>query len=545
MYTSTKKKLWQELAAEFLGTYMLVFTVALVSLQADNDKALKAFGGFAIACVLMVMIYSLAAISGAHLNPAVTFAVFLQRRPIKGAEAGKEEETFDMKMAGQFVFIQCIAGALAGLSAGLMYGFGGAQVGPQGDVGNALAFAVGAPAVEFWYTLMLCFVVLNVAPVSKFNENAKNNQCYGLAIGFVVLAGAYAAGPVSGACFNPAVTLGQLMMGPNWTCFFVPIYIGAQFAAAFFSVTALHIVRPETKQKLAEDANAVVKFAHRVEGMFDAEDTSEFIGTFFLCLTISLNFMAQYGHEKGKLVLHGKGGNPGGVWSIAAAYMTMIYALGDVSGAVFNPALTLAYALRYFRTNEGLGSPNTLEGKLCDPTVHPKETTKYMLAQFIGGAAGAGVTFLIYMTTGVIPAASIEPQNLPNDQKGTFTIWQAFFAEIIGTFLLCYVVIIVMSAKKKLKDYAPFAIGACIVAGGYGCGPLSGGILNPAVVVANSLLHEVQIITSLAPLLFVIAEVLGGVLAAAAFRYWNYSHEFTGESMAAPLMSVPSGETSA
>merc|ERR1719183_1875954 len=63
---------------------------------------------------------------------------------------------------------------------------------------------VEAGAVEVLYTFMLTFVVLNVA-CAKANEY---NQYYGLSIGFVIVAGGYAAGGISGACFNPAVAIG-------------------------------------------------------------------------------------------------------------------------------------------------------------------------------------------------------------------------------------------------------------------------------------------------------------------------------------------------
>ena len=52
---------------------------------------------------------------------------------------------------------------------------------------------------------MLCFVVLNTAAA----KNNTPNQFYGLAIGFVIIVGAYGAGAISGGCFNPAVALGM------------------------------------------------------------------------------------------------------------------------------------------------------------------------------------------------------------------------------------------------------------------------------------------------------------------------------------------------
>jgi aquaporin Z len=70
------------------------------------------------------------------------------------------------------------------------------------DVGRALL-------AELLFTFALCYVILNVATA----KGTANNSFYGLAIGFTVLAGAYAVGTVSGAAFNPAVALGAIVMG--------------------------------------------------------------------------------------------------------------------------------------------------------------------------------------------------------------------------------------------------------------------------------------------------------------------------------------------
>merc|ERR1719267_74366 len=64
---------------------------------------------------------------------------------------------------------------------------------------------IQAGFAELLYTFMLCFVVLNVA---ASNKHAGKNQFYGIAIGFVIVAGAYSGGSVSMGCFNPAVAFG-------------------------------------------------------------------------------------------------------------------------------------------------------------------------------------------------------------------------------------------------------------------------------------------------------------------------------------------------
>jgi aquaporin Z len=551
-----KPTLSQKLGAEFLGTYFLVFTVGLVSLVGSSDASLKVFGGFAISSVLMVLVYSLGTVSGAHLNPAVTFAFFCQKE-------------MEFKAAMQYMGVQVGGGALAGLSVGLMYGFHGSNIGPPASTGAQ--FLIGAPLVEFLYTVMLCFVVLNVAcgksdkTIGEGENPNAGKDYFGVAIGFVIVAGAYAAGPISGGCFNPAVAIGMMLTGASWHIFWAAIYIPVHLCAGFCSVTLFHLVRPEMILA-SEDTNFFLKIAHKIEKMFDPEDTSEFIGTFYLCLTISLNAMAEGAR--------GTGGNPAGVWSIAACLMSMIYAVGDISGGIFNPALTIAFCCRFFKTGDGLesleahgmkwhGDKSATPTKLVDPDVTKKEVTKYLLAQFLGGAAGCGMTLLIFIVHGIAgggwPIQPIGPQLLPPsqqpDQKNPtehYGRFQAFFAEIVGTFILCFVVLAVVSTKKsthekhcemkkkEIRNYNAFAIGACIVAGGYGVGPMSGGVLNPAVTIATSVCARgFPILSSVNPLLYFIAEVLGGILAALAFRLGVYAHEFEVgyEDKAAPLTS--------
>ncbi len=71
------------------------------------------------------------------------------------------------------------------------------------------------------YTFVLCFVVLNVA----VGKGTAGNQFYGLAIGSVIIAGAYGAGAVSGGCFNPAVAIGidaaGFAHGWGWSMFYM------------------------------------------------------------------------------------------------------------------------------------------------------------------------------------------------------------------------------------------------------------------------------------------------------------------------------------
>merc|ERR1719274_280129 len=104
----------------------------------------------------------------------------------------------EWKEVGIYIAVQILGGILAGFSYVGMF---------TKSVNVAPAPGCGwweAGLAEVLYTFMLCFVVLNVATASK---NA-GNQFFGLAIGFVIIAGGYAAGGISGGAFNPAVALG-------------------------------------------------------------------------------------------------------------------------------------------------------------------------------------------------------------------------------------------------------------------------------------------------------------------------------------------------
>ena len=168
---------------EFIGTFFLVFTVGMAV------RSGAALAPLAIGSALMVMVYASGHISGGHLNPAVTLAVWLR---------GK----CDARDVVPYWVAQLAAGAIAALL--VTYLFGGRPTG-----GPALHGSVPSAIVEFLFTFALAWVVLNTATA----KGTAGNSFYGLAIGFTVLTGAIAVGGVSGGAFNPAVGLGVFLMG--------------------------------------------------------------------------------------------------------------------------------------------------------------------------------------------------------------------------------------------------------------------------------------------------------------------------------------------
>jgi aquaporin Z len=200
---------------EFIGTFFLVFTIGLAVLSGS------AVAPIAIGSALMVMVYMGGHVSGAHYNPAVTLAVLLR---------GK----LDARDVVPYWLSQ-IAGALAASAA--VYVITGKTFAPAPAAG---ATTLAVLLVEILFTFALALVVLNVATAKK----TSGNSFYGLAIGFTVLAGAFAGGPVSGGAFNPAVGIGPILVDTiagtgslaNLWYYIVGPLAGAAAAAAVFMV---------------------------------------------------------------------------------------------------------------------------------------------------------------------------------------------------------------------------------------------------------------------------------------------------------------------
>ena len=193
---------------ELIGTFFLVFTIGctVISTRPGVIPAL------AIGSVLMVMIYAGGHISGAHYNPAVTVGVFL-----RGRCAASDVVPY---------FAAQVIGAIAAAQAAL-YLKGAPSFAPF-----MAASVPGALLAEFLFTFALVYVILNVATA----KGTQGNSHFGLAIGFTVLAGAFAVGDISGAAFNPAVAIGATMMGvlsPGMLWIYFVAELAAAVVAAF------------------------------------------------------------------------------------------------------------------------------------------------------------------------------------------------------------------------------------------------------------------------------------------------------------------------
>ncbi len=208
----------RKLVVEFIGMFMFVFTVGMVTEKAPIGAGVLA--PLAIGFVLMVMVFAGGHISGGHYNPAVSTGVL-----IRGKMTPPEWVAY--------VITQLVAAALSGL---LVRAIGGHE--PHAAVASTGKMLV----VEFLFTFALVYTVLNVATA----RGTEGNSFYGLAIGGIVIVGAFAVGGVSGAAFNPAIALGASVTGLfKWAHYW--IYLLADLVGAVVAAGAFLFVQPEEK----------------------------------------------------------------------------------------------------------------------------------------------------------------------------------------------------------------------------------------------------------------------------------------------------------
>lgn len=190
----------QQVVAEFLATFTLVFigAGAVIADAATNGDVGLVGVALAHALALGVMVTATMPISGGHVNPAVTFALWLARK-------------IEARRAGFYVIAQ-LAGAAAGalLLKGLY---------PAG-AGDATGWGLPriSPFVSFQQAIVL-EAVLTLFLVSAVFGTAvapRAPRVGGFGIGLVLLFDILAAGPLTGAAMNPARAFGPALASGDW-----------------------------------------------------------------------------------------------------------------------------------------------------------------------------------------------------------------------------------------------------------------------------------------------------------------------------------------
>eukprot|EP00928_Gymnodinium_smaydae_P016336 TRINITY_DN1610_c0_g1_i1.p1 TRINITY_DN1610_c0_g1~~TRINITY_DN1610_c0_g1_i1.p1 ORF type:complete len:379 (-),score=100.75 TRINITY_DN1610_c0_g1_i1:203-1279(-) len=334
------------------------------------------------------------------------------------------------------------------------------------------------------YTAVLVLVVLNVATRNDQGKNTKNHY-FGLAIGFVIVAGALSIGYISQCSLNPAVTLGVTVgaqifqagaeQALSTSLQIFAVYASGELLGAVVAAGLFHLLR---KYSLRDG---------EVTAPMSSKLLAEFLGTFVLVLTVSM-------------VVEAPTSSPIGILGIASSLMVMIYALGAVSGANFNPAVSF--------------------GILLSGGLTPREFGLYVVAQILGGLA-AVLTAIFFL--GSWNSALVGGNVHPNIAQGSWGMIAG--SEIMYTFVLVFVVLNVALGPDAPNQYYGLAIGFVILAGGVAVGQLSGGMFNPAValsidlgVVVNNYYHK-TVETAGGSIFYAGFELVGAALAAGIFRF--------------------------
>jgi len=221
---------WRCLLAEFVATMMFVFmaTALLVSYKKDKDEGGDLGAGLVsislgIGIALSTMIYTVANISGGHLNPAVTIALTF----IRQVELFKALGYVACQMGGGIVGAALMYGIMPSNTSVIIH-MGATQLSPGVTPGEGCA-------IEICLTFILVFTVCATAELS--GDLTSMGRFAPLAIGYSVLVGNMIGVPFTGASMNPARSFGPAVVSNHWEnhwIYWVGPIVGAIFAAVLY-----------------------------------------------------------------------------------------------------------------------------------------------------------------------------------------------------------------------------------------------------------------------------------------------------------------------
>lgn len=198
--------------AEAIGTFALVFAGCGAVIVAEVYPGTLGHVGVSLVFgfVVMVMIYAVGNISGAHFNPAVTLGFFFAKR-------------LKASVIAPYIGSQLVGGILAALFLRLLF--------PEHATLGSTLPAVDLPrafAIELVLTFLLMFVILNVS-----TGHMEKGIMAGVAIGGTVAMDALLGGPLTGASMNPARSIAPAIVSGNFAELW--LYIAAPIAGALLA----------------------------------------------------------------------------------------------------------------------------------------------------------------------------------------------------------------------------------------------------------------------------------------------------------------------
>ncbi len=216
------KRQLQKCAAEFIGTFALVF----FGCGAASFDVMSGLGGglghlgvsLVFGGVIMVMILATGHLSGAHFNPAVTIAFAVSNK-------------FSWSQVPGYLIAQFTAAIIAAYFVAEL-----SQVSASTGATIPYISIDGAFALEAVLTFFLMFVISSVATDSR-----AVGELAGVAIGGTVTIAALVGGPLTGASMNPARSLGPAFVSGELQ--FMPLYFGAPIVGAIVGALTYNFIR--------------------------------------------------------------------------------------------------------------------------------------------------------------------------------------------------------------------------------------------------------------------------------------------------------------
>nr|ALK82485.1 noduline-like intrinsic protein 1;4 [Salix purpurea] len=175
--------------------------------------------------------------------------------------------------------------------------------------------------------------------------------------------------------------------------------------------------------------------------------------------------------------------------------MVMVYSVGHISGAHFNPAVTISFAIfRRFPV---------------------RQVPLYIIAQLMGSILASGTLALVFDVTpeaffGTVPAGS----------NG-----QSLVLEIIISFLLMFVISGVSTDDRAVGDLGGIAVGMTILLNVFVAGPISGASMNPARSIGPALVkHQFEGLW-----VYIVGPIIGTIAGAFAYNLIRWTDKPLGE----------------
>ncbi|MBR6265570.1 MAG: MIP family channel protein [Bacteroidales bacterium] len=205
----------------------------------------------------------------------------------------------------------------------------------------------------------------------------------------------------------------------------------------------------------------------------------------------------------GSAIFNGGCGTTAQVLTVASAFglsvVAMAYAIGGVSGCHINPAITL--------------------GVLASGKMSAKDAAMYILFQIIGAFIASGLLWVI--TQGV--EMDYATTTGANACAPGVSVYAAFLAEMIGTFIFVLVVLGVTDSEKGNSSLAGLAIGLSLILIHIVLIPLTGTSVNPVRSIAPAVFEGGQALSDL--WIFICAPLVGGILSALVWKGLNDSKQ--------------------